>query len=131
MPTSCKSDRHFFDATRKHWGIENGLYWCLDMNFDEDRCRTRVDNSGENLAVIRHISLNLYKAFTSVKLSMKAKRFRCSFDDDFLCSVIFNKLSWFFHAEVLNCWIWSLKKLWEYSIIIFVDVQDLKIKKKG
>ena len=83
----------FSEAVRKHWGIENGLHWCLDTNFDEDRCRTRVDNSGENLAVIRHISLNLYKAFTFPKLSMKAKRFRCSFDDDFLCSVIFNKLS--------------------------------------
>ncbi len=63
------------------------------MNFDEDRCRSRVDNSGENLAVIRHISLNLYRAFSSVKISMEAKRFRCSFDDVFLCSVIFDKLS--------------------------------------
>ena len=61
------------------------------MNFDEDRCRVRKDNSGENLAVIRHISLNLYKCFDKVKLSMKAKRFRCAFDDDFLYSVILNK----------------------------------------
>ena len=61
----------------------------------------RMDNSGENLAVIRHISLNLYKSFTSVKLSMKAKRFRCAFDDDFLCSVILNKFSCFFHAVAL------------------------------
>ena len=91
--TSLTDLQKFSDAARKHWGIENQLHWCLDTNFDEDRCRTRVDNSGENLAVIRHISLNLYKAFTSVKLSMKAKRFRCSFDDDFLCSVIFNKFS--------------------------------------
>lgn len=91
--TSLTDLQKFSDAARKHWGIENQLHWCLDMNFDEDRCRTRVDNSGENLAVIRHISLNLYKAFTSVKISMKAKRFRCSFDDDFLCSVIFNKLA--------------------------------------
>lgn len=85
--------KKFSDAARKHWGIENGLHWCLDKNFDKDRCRTRVDNSGKNLAVIRHISLNLYKAFTSLKISIKAKRFRCSFDDNFLCSVIFNKLS--------------------------------------
>lgn len=91
--TSLTDLQQFSDAARKHWGIENQLHWCLDMNFDEDRCRTRVDNSGENLAVIRHISLNLFKAFTSVKMSMKAKRFRCSFDDDFLYSVIFNKLS--------------------------------------
>ena len=63
------------------------------VNFNEDKCRSRVDNSGENLAVIRHIALNLYKSFSSTKLSMKAKRFRCSFDDDFLCSVIFHKFS--------------------------------------
>ena len=78
-----------------HWIIENNLHWCLDVNFDEDRCRVRKDNSDENLAVIRHISLNLYiyKCFDKIKLSMKAKRFRCAFDDDFLCSVILNKFS--------------------------------------
>ena len=81
----------FSQAVRTHWGIENNLHWCLDVNFNEDKCRARKDNSGENLAVIRHIALNLYKSFKSVKLSMKAKRFRCSFDDDFLCSVILNK----------------------------------------
>ena len=81
----------FSEAARKHWGIENNLHWCLDVNFDEDNCRMRKDNSGENLAVIRHIDLNLYKSFTKVKLSMKAKRFRCSFDDQFLCNVILNK----------------------------------------
>ncbi len=81
--TSLTDLKKFSDAARKHWGIENSLHWCLDMNFYEDRCHARVDNSGENLAVIRHISLNLYKAFTSVKISMKVKRFRCSFDDDF------------------------------------------------
>ena len=85
-----------------HWGIENNLHWCLDVNFNEDKCRCRVDNSGENLAVIRHISLNLYKSFTSVKISLKSKRFRCSFDDDFLCSVILNKLSGSFHAVALD-----------------------------
>lgn len=89
--TSLTDVNRFAKAVRTHWSIENNLHWCLDMNFNEDRCRMRMDNSGENLAVIRHISLNLYKSFTSVKLSMKAKRFRCAFDDNFLCSVILNK----------------------------------------
>lgn len=89
--TSLTDVKQFAEAARMHWGIENNLHWCLDVNFDEDRCRVRKDNSGENLAVIRHISLNLYKCFDKVKLSMKAKRFRCAFDDDFLCSVILNK----------------------------------------
>ena len=81
----------FAKAVRQHWGIENSLHWCLDMCFDEDHCRMRVDNSGENFAVLRHIATNLYKSFTSVKLSLKAKRFKCSFDDNFLADVIFNK----------------------------------------
>ena len=89
--TSLTDVKKFAEAARMHWGIENNLHWCLDVNFDEDRCRIRKDNSGENLAVIRHISLNLYKCFDKVKLSMKAKRFRCAFDDVFLSSVIFNK----------------------------------------
>ncbi|MDE5557366.1 MAG: ISAs1 family transposase [Ruminococcus sp.] len=89
--TSLTDVKQFAEAARLHRGIENSLHWCLDMNFDEDRCRMRKDYSGENLAVIRHISLNLYKGFNKFKLSMKAKRFRCAFDDDFLCSVILNK----------------------------------------
>ncbi len=91
--TSLTDVQKFSEAARKHWGIENDLHWCLDVNFNEDRCRMRKDNSGKNLAVIRHIALNLYKAYTKDKLSMKAKRFRCSFDDDFLCAVILNKFS--------------------------------------
>ena len=45
--TSLTDLQKFSDAVRKHWGIENQLHWCLDMIFDEDRCRTRVDNSGD------------------------------------------------------------------------------------
>ena len=81
----------FAKAVRQHWGIENSLHWCLDVCLDEDHCRMRVDNSAENFAVLRHIAINLYKSFTSVKLSLKAKRFKCSFDDNFLYDVIFNK----------------------------------------
>lgn len=83
--------KSFAYAVRTHWGIENSLHWCLDTTLHEDECRVRADNSGENLAVIRHIATNLYKSYAIPKLSMKAKRFRCSFDDAFLWNVIFNK----------------------------------------
>lgn len=88
--SSVTDVNRFAEAVRNHWGIENNLHWCLDVDFNEDKCRMRVDNSAENLAVIRHIALNLYKSYKVPKLSVKAKRFRCSFDDDFLCKVIFN-----------------------------------------
>lgn len=74
----------FSKAVRQHWGIKNSLHWCLDMCFDEEHCCMRVDNSAENFAVLRHIAANLYESFTSVKLSMKAKRFKCPFSDYFV-----------------------------------------------
>ena len=57
--TSVTDVKLFSEAVRQHWGIENSLHWCLDMCFDEDHCRMRVDNSGENFAVLRHIATNL------------------------------------------------------------------------
>ena len=88
--TSLTDVKTFAQAVRAHWGIENSLHWCLDMNFNEDRCRMRANHRGENFAVMRHIATNLYKSYTDCKLSMKAKRCRCGFDDKFLQKVIFN-----------------------------------------
>ena len=30
-------------AVRSHWGVENSGHWCLDVTFDEDGCRIRMD----------------------------------------------------------------------------------------
>lgn len=46
-------------AVRSHWGIENSLHWTLDVVFNEDNSRIRKDNAGENMAMIRHITLNM------------------------------------------------------------------------
>jgi predicted transposase YbfD/YdcC len=87
--TSLKEIEKFATATRSHWGIENSLHWVLDVGFNEDSCRTRKDNSGENFAVIRHIALNLLKQDNS-KMSMRLKRHRCAYDDEYLHHIIFN-----------------------------------------
>jgi len=89
--TSLTDVRAFAKSTREHWGIENSLHWVLDVAFNEDRCRMRKDNSGENFAVIRHIALNLLKKDNS-KMSIKAKRHRCAYDDDFLAHILFELL---------------------------------------
>src|SRR5580704_4310109 len=47
-------------ATRAHGGIENNLHGRRDITF-EDRCRTRKDFSPLNLAIVRHIVLNMLK----------------------------------------------------------------------
>lgn len=47
------------DAVRSHWLIENSLHWTLDVVFNEDQSRVRKDNAGENMALVRHITLNM------------------------------------------------------------------------
>ncbi len=86
--TSLTDINAFANAVRSHWGIENSLHWVLDVAFNEDKCRMRKDNSGENFAVIGHIALNLLKQDNS-KLSLKAKRHKCAYSDKFLYKILF------------------------------------------
>jgi predicted transposase YbfD/YdcC len=67
-------------AVRAHWAVENNLHWVLDMAFDEDRNRTRKDYSASNLAVIRHIALNLIKREMTAKVGIKNKRLKAGWD---------------------------------------------------
>jgi predicted transposase YbfD/YdcC len=51
----------FADSARKHWSIENGLHWHLDVTFGEDKSRERKDNAPLNLNVLRKTALTLLK----------------------------------------------------------------------
>ena len=75
-------------AKRTHWGIENGLHWCLDIAFCEDHCRVRKDYGAENLAVLRHMAINLLKQEKSAKVGIKAKRHKAAWDDSYLLKVL-------------------------------------------
>jgi predicted transposase YbfD/YdcC len=55
-------------AVRSHWGIENTLHWVLDMTFREDESRIRGKNAAENMAIVRHIALNMLQ---NAKKTMK------------------------------------------------------------
>ena len=87
--TSLTDVETFSEAVRKHWGIENSLHWCLDVGFNEDKSRIRKDSSGENFSVIRKIALNILKE-DDAKMSVKARRHRCAYDDDYLCKILFS-----------------------------------------
>lgn len=78
----------FANAVRSHWAIENSLHWVLDVSFREDESRIRKGNAPENFAVLRHIALNMIKSETSLKKSIKSKRLRAGWDNDYLLRVL-------------------------------------------
>jgi predicted transposase YbfD/YdcC len=75
-------------VVRAHWAIENNLHWVLDIAFDEDSNRTRKGHSAANLAVIRHIALNLIKAEKMAKVGIKIKRLKAGWDNNYLLRIL-------------------------------------------
>ena len=78
------------ECIRGHWSIENQLHWVLDVAFNEDDSRIRKDNAPENLAIIRHIALNLLKQDKTLKGSIKNKRKVAGWNNDYLLSLLMN-----------------------------------------
>lgn len=72
---------------RRHWGIENGLHWSLDVVMNEDQSRVRKDNGPTNLAILRHLALNIIRR-DKTKGSNRIKFKRAAWDDDFLISLL-------------------------------------------
>jgi predicted transposase YbfD/YdcC len=79
-------------AIRSHWEVENGLHWRLDIAFREDHSRARQGYAAENLAVIRHIALNLLKLDKSKKVGVKSKRLAAGWDETYLLHLVADDL---------------------------------------
>ena len=45
-------------SIRKHWSVENGFHWSMDVGFREDRQVAQLSNLAENLAVLRRVAFN-------------------------------------------------------------------------
>jgi predicted transposase YbfD/YdcC len=87
--SSLVSDaKRILQIVRKHWAIENELHWVLDVALNEDRSRARKDQSPENLAVLRHIALNLLKQEKTAKGGIHAKQLQAAWNDDFLLKIL-------------------------------------------
>lgn len=70
-------------ASRKHWTIENGLHWRLDVAFREDHSRVRTQNAAENLALVRRLVASTLKRNEQVDAGTQTKRMRAAWDDHY------------------------------------------------
>jgi predicted transposase YbfD/YdcC len=75
---------------RRHWGIENGLHWCLDVIFREDQSRTRSGHAQANLGLLRRVALALLKrtATDKKRSTVPTRRFRAACDDEYMLKVL-------------------------------------------
>jgi hypothetical protein len=58
------------------------------VGFREDEARGALGHSAENLAVIRHIALNLVTQEKSAKVGTRAKRKKAGWDDQYLFKIL-------------------------------------------
>jgi len=84
------SAERMLQVVRSRWSIENSLHWVLDIAFQEDHNRVHKDHGPENLAVLRHVAVNLIKQEKTLKLGVKNKRLKAAWDKDYLLRVLQN-----------------------------------------
>ena len=73
---------------RGHWAIENTLHWSLDVSFGEDQCRVRAGYAAQNLALLRHMTINILKADSTKKRGIKGKQKNAAWDLHYLLSLL-------------------------------------------
>ena len=87
--SSLPADAHLLQRViRSHWGVENRLHWVLDLVFHEDSSRVRADHAPENLAIIRHLALNLLRRDPTRRVGLKNARFKAALNDAYLRSIL-------------------------------------------
>lgn len=87
--SSLPADAHRLQRViRSHWSVENRLHWVLDLAFHEDSSRVRADHAPENLAIIRHLALNLLRRDPNRRVGLKNARFKAALNDAYLRSIL-------------------------------------------
>ena len=75
------------EVIRAHWGVE-AMHWTLDMDFDEDRSRARTEDIAENLAMLRHVVINVLRLDKSLFGGISVKRKELTWDDEKLLGLM-------------------------------------------
>ena len=87
--SSCRDDPAVLvQAIRRHWTIENGLHWILDVTFREDDSRVRDRTAARNLAILRKIAINLMGRSRTPRISMRARRKQAAWNDDYMLALL-------------------------------------------
>ena len=86
LSTPLSAER-FGQVARAHWAVENNLHWTLDVVMNEDQARNRLDNGPNNLAVLRHMALNILNTLKS-KISNRRKIKRAGWSNAFLTNLL-------------------------------------------
>ncbi len=90
--TSCGDDPAVLArAIRRHWSVENSLHWVLDVTFREDDSRVRDRTAARNFALLRRIALNLVARDRSGRTSLRGRRKRATWNDDYMLQIIANQ----------------------------------------
>jgi len=76
-------------AVRSHWSVENSLHWTMDVAFNDDQMRARTKHAAHNLAVLKHITLNLIRLDpTKRKGGIKARRLIAATSDNYRAQLL-------------------------------------------
>jgi predicted transposase YbfD/YdcC len=76
-------------AIRAHWSVENRLHWCMDVAFNDDQMRARTGHAAHNLAILKHITLNLIRLDpVKRKGGIKARRFIAATSDRYRAELL-------------------------------------------
>ncbi len=90
--TSCRDDPAVLvRAIRRHWSVENALHWVLDVTFREDDSRVRDRTAARNFALLRKIALNLVVRDRSTQTSLRGRRKKAAWNDDYMLQIIANR----------------------------------------
>ena len=81
------SAQAFARAVRAHWGVENRLHWVLDVIFHDDLARLRSGFGPENMAVVKHMAMNLLRS-PKDRHSLKCRRKLACLNTDYLETLI-------------------------------------------
>lgn len=87
LSSAALDAKTFAAAVRAHWGVENRLHWVLDVVFHDDLARLRSRNGPQNMAVVKHMALNLVR-HPKDKHSLKVRRKLANLNPDYLEALV-------------------------------------------